>query len=206
VDDALLAVLRPLAGEDAGKTGRPRAVLAALCLADEPNVSEETAQEVLTAFATNVGRRDGEGFEKTTLRAAAVELGACMWSPLLKKPLITEFCRRSPEARSAPGDLWGMVEVSGWARSGLPLKACFEGLVPRLQSDDRVEALSAALAAMQAALQGKAADVPGLIERLFVLLEQREPASHAAAWALFWLNGGYSTPRGPQHGSLPGRR
>jgi len=40
VDEVLLSILNPLQGEDEAKTGRPRAVLAALCLADEPNVSE----------------------------------------------------------------------------------------------------------------------------------------------------------------------
>ena len=191
VDDVLLAVLRPLTGEDAGKTARPRAVLAALCLADEPNIGEEIAQEVLTAFAMNVGQQDGGGLVTTTLAAAAMEVGACIWSPLLKTSLITEFCRRSPEARAYPGGLWGMVEVAGWARSGLEPTACFEGLVPRLQSEDRVEALSAALATMEAAFEKRATDVPGLINKLFVLLEQREPASHAAAWALLWLSGGW---------------
>ena len=53
-DAALLAVLRPTAGEDIDGTRRPRAVQAARCLADEPNVTEKAAGDVLQAFVHSI--------------------------------------------------------------------------------------------------------------------------------------------------------
>jgi hypothetical protein len=189
VDEVLLSILNPLQGEDAEKTRRPRAVSAALCLADEPNVSEESAQQVLTAFASAVRSRDGGGGRRTTLDSAAIEVGRSMWSQGLKENLMEEYCHRSPQTRMNPGGLWGMVEVAGWARSGLkPTTGC-GALVERLQSGDRVEVLSAALVAMVAAFEAVAVNVPGLTERLLMLLEQERPESSAAAWALVWMTG-----------------
>lgn len=50
VDDALMAILTPKEDEYPEKTVHPRAILAALCLADEPNVSDNVAHEVLSSF------------------------------------------------------------------------------------------------------------------------------------------------------------
>ena len=187
VDDVLRAILNPLAGEDANTMGRPRAVLAALCMADEPNVSGDVAQEVLFAFANYVGAQDGNGPVRTSLDAAAIELGNSIWRSDLKVCLMQQYFRRSPAARRHPGGLWVMVEVAGWERSGIN----FDSLVKRLQSDDRVEALSATLSVMGAAFEGKAVNVPGLTDALFVLFGKEAPESHAVAWALLWLNGGF---------------
>jgi HEAT repeat protein len=198
VDDALLAILNPMSSEDAAKTGRPRAVLAALCLADEPNISEETAAQVLARFAEEVRHGDGGGVVRTGLDSAALEVGRSMWAQLLKKSLMREYCRRSAETRTKPGGLWGMVEIAGWRRSGLQPTAGCGALVERLRSGDRVETLSAALAVMEAAFEEKAVNVPGLTEQLLLLLERQAAEGHAAAWALLWLSGGFVTrPKEP---------
>ena len=90
-----------------------------------------------------------------------------------------------------------MVEVSGWAKSGLePAMSC-AALVERLQSSDRVEVLSAALTAMRAAYEEKATNVPGLTDSLLMLLEQEWPESSAAAWALAWMTGWFLPERKP---------
>jgi HEAT repeat protein len=167
VDDVLLAILNPLPGEEAANTSRPRAVLAALCLADEPNVSEDTATLVLAEFADNV-----------------------------KRSLIGEYCRRPAQTRFFPGSLWGMVEVACWG-SGYGPTTGFGTLVERLQSPNRVEALSAALAVMEAAFEQKATNVPGLEEHLFLLLGKGGAESLAAAWALLWLSGGFGIKQTP---------
>jgi hypothetical protein len=84
VDEVLLAILNPMACENPAKTGRPRAVLAALCLADEPNVSEENAQQVIAEFAAKVGTNDGTGPVRTSLDRAAMEIGGSMGRPYSK--------------------------------------------------------------------------------------------------------------------------
>src|ERR1017187_6415457 len=197
VDEVLLSILNPQQGENPRATARPRAVLAALCLADEPNVSEESAQRVLAAFASAVSGWDGGGLGGTTLDSAAMEVGRSMWVQRLKESLMKEYCRRPPQTRDSPGSLWGIVEVSGWAKSGLePAMSC-AALVGRLQSGERVEVLSAALTAMRAAFEEKATNVPGLTDGLLMLLEQDWPESRAAAWALVWMTGWSSPERNP---------
>ncbi|MCP4154659.1 MAG: NACHT domain-containing protein, partial [bacterium] len=85
VDEVLSAVLTPLEGEDKEKTARPRAMLAALCLADEPNAGAETAHEVLRVFAQNVGDDDGEG--NSEVDAAIKELVGSKWKKMLRLAL-----------------------------------------------------------------------------------------------------------------------
>ena len=54
VDEVVEAILKHLNGEDTEQHARPRAVLAAACLADEPNVSEETGRAVLRSFVESI--------------------------------------------------------------------------------------------------------------------------------------------------------
>lgn len=190
VDEVLLAILHPQPSEEA-MTGKPRAVLAALCLADEPNVSEESAQQVLAAFAAKVGEYDGNIHIETSLDRAALEVGVGIWSPLLKKSLIQEFCQRPSDMRWYIGGLWGIVEMACWRKSGTDSRTFFTGLVQRLKSGDRVEIISAALTVMNAAYDGHvevAEDIAGSL--LDILALEDSPANNAAAWALGWLSTG----------------
>jgi hypothetical protein len=190
VDTTLLAILRPLPGE-AG-IARARAVLAALCLADEPNVSEEVAREVLCTLAAQVGENEGGGFVRTSLDAAAMELAASRWVGLLGEFLLEEFFRRGAEQRTVTGGLYGMVrskqvpleepEFSSWmTEQAIQLPFCAER-----------EAASIALAIMDLAFRGKNCQVPGIVDGLIQRLFGSAPSSHAAAWALMWMNGGFS--------------
>ena len=194
VDEVLLAILNPMSGEDTLMTSRSRAVLATLCLADEPNISEETAKQVIARFVASVQRGDGRNSTvNTSLDSAALEVGGSSWAMLLRESLIQEYIRCPDQMRNNIGGLWGTVEVAGWRRYGLEPAIAFGALVGRLQSDDRVEALSAALSVMVAAYEKKAANVQGLIENLFMLLGKESPEKHAAAWTLMWLSGGRIT-------------
>jgi hypothetical protein len=84
-DDALLAILTPAAGEDAA-TARTRAVQAALCLADEPNVTEAVAEEVLRAFVAHIDTSDGGDDGESTLDTAARELAGSSWGRFARSP------------------------------------------------------------------------------------------------------------------------
>ena len=77
VDDVLLAVLEPLQHEDVAVTARPRALLAALCLSDEPNVSEEVASMVMQRFISQIG--DIKRGTSITVTLAVRELGRSLW-------------------------------------------------------------------------------------------------------------------------------
>jgi GTPase SAR1 family protein len=92
VDAALLAILHPLPDEE--ETARARAVQAAFCLADEPNVSEKVAQEVLRGLVAQVPENEFT----THLENAVTELAASRWAALLGEYLLDEFFRRDGEA------------------------------------------------------------------------------------------------------------
>ncbi len=188
VDAVLLAILTVAEGEQA--TARPRAVLAALCLADEPEVSNEIADKVLQGFAEQVGERDGRGPVKTTVDAAAMLVANSIWQIPLQVRLTQQFLHRADDTFLYCGGLEAMLEVSRWAASGLDDAACFRQLALRLRSSEGQEACAAALVVMQAAFAKRAHLDTDVIEALFEVLQQGERASVAASWALLWLNAG----------------
>ena len=190
VDDVLRAILTPLTNEETSKTVRPRSVLATRCLADEPNVSEEVAQEVLVSFARAIERGDGMGRVRTTIDTATIEVGASQWGPKLQQCLVDEFFRRCPNERANPGGLLGMVQVTVAAVNASKFSEWFKTLVDPLRSSDPKEAATAALAVMESVFEQKVDVVPDMIPILFGLLNREPPLADAAAWALVWLSGG----------------
>ena len=143
VDATLLAILHPLEGENHGHTARARAVLATLCLADEPNVGEDTAVEVLEAFAKQVDVNDGTGEEVTSVGKAVLELISGPWVEHLKQSLIQEYLQRPAETRVNPGGLWGMVDTAQHDQDEAQRQRWFEDLVSRLSLNDPAQATGA---------------------------------------------------------------
>jgi HEAT repeat protein len=207
VDDVLLAILCPASEKAPGTTYRPTAVLAALCLADEPNVSEATASRVLAAFVNLIDDTDGNGPTITSsLDNAAIEVANSMWMSLLKRHMIEEFLRRPSELRTSVGGLCSTVEFTMWRRSGHSAEQWLSQMPKHLKSRDRIEAMSAALAVMVLAYEGHAGVAPGLVEALLALLDKGGPESHAAAWALGWLSLGGRRGVDGRKGSSRARR
>lgn len=190
VDATLLAILQPLSNETG--TARARAVLAALCLADEPNVSEAVARRVLQVLAAQVENDDGMG-GGSTLDAAAMELAVSRrWVGILGEFLLDEFFRRDSAHRAVVGGLYSMMrerqvpledpEFSIWlAEQAAQLPICTER-----------EAAAIALTVMTLAFRGKNCQVQGMADGLIHRLSDSAPSNHAAAWALMWMNGGFS--------------
>lgn len=114
VDSALLAILRPLPGETG--TARARAVLAGLCLADEPNVSEGVANEVLRALAAEVHEEDGSSVVRSSLDAAAMELASSRWSETLVECLLDKYFEHEAPRRYEFGSVGS--SVLGWRAPG----------------------------------------------------------------------------------------
>jgi HEAT repeat protein len=188
VDDVLLALATPMPGENAAKTKRARTVLAAQSLADEPNVSEAVARVIIESLVEQTGPDDGDGYFRTSLDKAALELGMSLWAPLLRTCFINGFRSGESAKRRQPGGLWGMVEVSRASRDERDLEAWFSSLPKRIRSVDEIEAIAAALATTVVAFRGQAKLIPGLIEGLLDMLFLSPPSSLAAAWALRWLS------------------
>ena len=191
VDSVLLAILNPLEGEAVHTTARPRAVLAASCLADEPNASEETVQAVLRAFAGQVGEKDGSGEIRTSVDAAAMESAASRWAETLRSLLVEEFRRRDAATRGRVGGLCGMVAAASTPRDEAVIREWLTGQTSRIASSEEAAAIDAALGVMELTYeQAKAYVVPGMTNGLLAMLAGSAPAAHAAAWALAWLSGG----------------
>lgn len=189
VDSALEAILSPTEEEDAESIRRPRAVMAALCLADEPNVSEETARRVLQALVVQFGQVDEPPMSGVV--TAAIELGSSRWADALRQMLVEEFLHREGAARSNWGDLCAGIAVALVPRDAPSIREWLIWQTSRMRSGDEAAAVDAALSIMGLAYQQQALVVPGMIKALLDMLAGSAPAAHAAAWALGWLKGNY---------------
>ncbi|MBK1700137.1 NACHT domain-containing protein [Thiococcus pfennigii] len=185
VDAALLAILHTLPGEI--DTARPRAVMAALCLADEPNVSDDVAEEVLRAFVAAVGEGDGGGIATSSLDAAAMELAQSRWSAALAEHLLDAFFGREAQQRHSPGGLYARVRDSDAPEEDPARSEWLMDMVPRLTDGEERDAAAVALTVMDSAFKKQDCWVPGMAEGLTRRLSGSAPMSHAAAWALGWM-------------------
>jgi HEAT repeat protein len=187
VDELLRAILTPLPVEEAA-TERPRAVLAALCLADEPNASIERTKEVLAALVQKIRSSDGKGGEQTGVDRACTELATTRWAPELRRLLLAEFRRRDGEARAPFGAVCGAVIAAALPPDGGSgaIRDWLTAQVEVLAGGGDV-AVEAALGIMDLAYREQAMLVPGLVDGLLSMLGNDASASYAAAWALAWL-------------------
>jgi hypothetical protein len=184
VDAALTAIVRPDRPEEA----RPRAILALLCLCDEPNVTQEGAGEILRRFAEHVAERDGNSGSPAE-RAVIESLGST-WAEQLKRVLAEEFLRRDWHSRWSPGSLCGVIGSRKVQDGDETIRSTWiDAQIEALAAASDLEAVTAALAVMVAAYDGseRGRGLHGLVNRLTVLLGRGPAIAHSAAWALGWL-------------------
>jgi predicted NACHT family NTPase len=120
VDSILLAILNPLDGEIG--SARARAVQAALCLADEPNVGDAVAEDVLRGLVHKVGLYDAVGSTHTTLDTVVATLANSRWARQLARYVLEEYSRCDPRKRNDYAALYLMVRESQQVR-GKPSRA-----------------------------------------------------------------------------------
>ena len=194
VDAVLLAILHPAWKEDANRVARPRAILATLCLADEPNVSAGVADEILYRLVAQV-----HSIEDTRpgISAASGEVGKSIWSDRLKSLLLTEFIRNEGDLRSAMGILFaGTIEAPA---ADHEFARWISMQMESVKSKTMTVAVGGALSIMQAAFtrqtrsyhQNVSRDtaLSSVSEALLTRLVDKPAIAHAAAWALLWLTG-----------------
>nr|VFK61205.1 MAG: HEAT repeat-containing protein [Candidatus Kentron sp. UNK]VFK69810.1 MAG: HEAT repeat-containing protein [Candidatus Kentron sp. UNK] len=189
VEEVLAAILRPLPGETG--TERARAVLAVLCLADEPNVSEQLAGEVLRQLAAQVGERDGWGNARTSLDAAAMEVARSRWKEILGDCLLDEFQQREGVTRGRSGGLYAMVREIQVPSEEDEFAHWLTEETLRLAHCDEREAIGIALTVLRLAYLGRDCRVPALTDGLIQRLAGGAALAHGAAGALYWMNDGY---------------
>jgi hypothetical protein len=188
VADALLAILTPAENEDTKETSRARAALAALCLTDEPNVSDEVAQQVLCIFAQQVKNIDGTGDINTKVDSTALALLSTEWQTILREALVKEFCKRESMFRWPCGTLIGKIGETLAPQNDDEFYQWLKKVVGLISSEDNLKAIDAALTLMMIAFKGKAQFIPGMEKRLLALLEKDYvPLVHAGTWALCLL-------------------
>jgi len=189
VDEAIEAILTPLATEDAEKIARPRAVLAVLCLADEPNVSDAIGKQVLQQFARQVGENDARTEKaETSLDTAAMELTHSVWARKLQEELIKEFCQREVQTCWNPGGLCSMMsEEIIFALSDSSSE--IEKLIEQLDCANGRDIIMNSLTLMNIAYSKHFPTelVSIALDKLSFLLNQSDAMAHAIAWAMGWL-------------------
>ena len=189
VDSVLHAILTPLEGEPEA-TARARAIMAMLCLVDEPNASDSVVHQILDAFARQVKEDDGNIWGKTGAGVAATQVAGTRWGSRLQTRLLEEFFRRHAKSRRDVGGLCGMVGAVS-APQGTDAIAQWLGQhVSQLCEGTEREAAELALTIVELACEEKMGDVSGLADILLDRLTGSAPMAMASAWALGWLNGG----------------
>jgi energy-coupling factor transporter ATP-binding protein EcfA2 len=182
VDDALRAILNPLPSET--DTSRPRAVLAGLCLSDEPNVSEEVAREVLKTLAHHTDFN----YHETSLDLAASELGNSRWYELFCEYLLDEFLSQEADQRTGAGGLYGSLRASRIPQSEQDLYNWLTTSASKLSPLNEREATNIALAIMQLAWEGGDYQIVNITDQLIKCVLGTGFLRHAAVWALAWMN------------------
>nr|VFK10284.1 MAG: NACHT domain-containing protein [Candidatus Kentron sp. LPFa] len=185
VEEVLVAILRPLPGETG--TERARAVLAGLCLADEPNVSEQLAREVLRALAAQVGGDDGKRIN-TSLDESAMALTRSRWMEPLGECLLDEFLRRDTEQGDPLVWLYGMVRETQIPLDEGEFSHWLTEQAARLAVCEEREAAGIACTVLNLAYQGRDCQTPGLLDGLIRRLSGGAALAHGTAWALMWMN------------------
>ena len=132
VDSVIYAILNPLKGET-DATYRARAIMAALCVADEPNVSEETVRRVFRAFSRQVRDSDGSSLIILTgADAVAVEMAKTRWARMLNDCLIEEMLQRNGYDRTGPAFLCGAIGATSASEDPVKLKKWLRDLTVRV--------------------------------------------------------------------------
>jgi HEAT repeat protein len=188
VDEVLLAILHVTDDEDAQKTARPRAILAALALADEPNASENVALEILGSFVKQITANDGSQPDRTGLDAAIEELSTSRWTLALEELLIAEFVSQSGQLRIAIGSLCGIITAASAPSSDEGFLEWISSRASLLLSEDQNVATAAALAIVSIARRRKIGVLPDIAESLMQMLNKTTVMAHAASWALSALS------------------
>jgi predicted phosphodiesterase len=200
VDSVLLGILA--SDEDGLKITRARATLAALCLADEPNVSNDVAKAVLSAVAAHVDERDA-AYSSSQIASMVHQVAATRWADLLRRCLLAEYLICHPERRPSLGSLAGIVSMKQLPREKQLLANWFQTQIPNLYDKDDIAAVDVALTIMTVAFRKSAVIVPGLIDALLKSLYRNPCQAFASAWALGWLNlRDYWTPTNKQADSI----
>ena len=146
VDEVLDAVLG-VEGQDSGPSARARAVLAASCLADEPNASDAVAIKVVEQLARHVGDFD-HSYSGSALWMAIKEMASTRWRSLLLTALLKEHQERHPTLRWPLGSIIASVRMLLTPLDSTGREETIRSVLDDIRHGDELKAAGAALLAM----------------------------------------------------------
>ncbi len=186
VDSVLSAILTPLPGE--AESTRTRVGLAAHCLADEPNVSDPIAKEILQLFVACIEEPDGDNMSFTMYERVAQELSGTRWHNALHDSLAQELFSRKWSKRRSVGGVLSFVIASTAPSDDVEFAQWLAMQAGVLKGSNAIAATCAALGLMHLAFLNKKCGVPEIVSGLMSCLDGPVQLSHAAIWSLWWLN------------------
>lgn len=202
VNEVLLAILHPMPNEEAATTGRPRTVMAALCLEGEPNISKETVSSVFDAVVHGLNDYDGYDSKQNTQMDEAI---TSVFKTVFRDDLIH---------RLLDCFISGRGEQRNRARACLTLAVDKSAVTPenadamiaatkKLSSDQQTERVLTALELMMRffSTDGKLGFLTRdqqevLLGNLMLALSKDEATVCAAMWVLYWLTGAIMRTQG----------
>ena len=193
VDSILLAIANIDDNEHVSSNNRPRIMLAAACLSDEPNVSQDVAT-ILMDRLIGVLREADHPVSSPGAQIIA-EIGISSWGPDLSRRLVLAWlsaadhdsllgaCAATAAGQAIPEDKQG-------------LRIWLSQQTARLASGDYVERICATLSVMQCVFESRTSHrnigmttTPLLRSELIKMLGRPGREAEAAAWAISWLAG-----------------
>lgn len=183
--DFLSAILKPCEDEKA-TSGRARAILAVLCIADEPpNVSEELVREVFQSFAQHIDHRDRNMDIRTGIHVAASAIARTQWSKILIDTLASKFSALPQLTRDFTGDICGVVVAHEVLAAPAGTAKWWRSQVSVLRSGEEQAAIISALGIASLAMTSQQVEFSSsLIDALVARLRGAPAMAHAAAQAL----------------------
>lgn len=182
--DFLTAILEPCEGEKTA-SGRARAILAVLCVADEPNVSEALVKNIFERFSLQIDERDRNIEIRTGVHVAALAISRTRWSAILIDTLVSKFASLPPLTRDFTGDIVGVVVANELLGDQKVLAKWWRAQVNTLRNATEHAAITSALGIASVAMTSRKAEFSNeMIEALIGRLHGTAPMAHAAAQAL----------------------
>ena len=187
VDDILTSIRTPLAHELDDAIKSSRVSLAALCLADEPNVSEGVAHAILQSLADEVSDEDDFGNQFTQ---AGTEIIKSQWRLPFRDIVLGKFIA-APQSSFNYASYWASI-TSHEIQDEDTYLAIDRSILDAIKFGNDTESISASLTIMNAAYEGRLISAEEYIDPLIKLLSKNvaasESVSFAASWALGWLS------------------
>lgn len=132
VDSVLRSIIIPLSTERVEEVGRPRAVLAALCLSDDLEVSPSTANLVLDALLMNITELDGRVYLATELQLAVAGLESSRWCNIMHEKLCKEYEKRGADRVAIKAVISSTIHTHGI----LDIEAKWSDILANVTSSD----------------------------------------------------------------------